>query len=534
MFERGDAPAKLRARHRQDAQAFGRHARGGRLDRRPVERAFVAVAVEHRRAGGQDLLHRSLEVDDALAFDLVRRRHVLARRVEGQRIDAREDRVQGRVVEPALVRHDQERRLGRVSDDLPDGRIPPGFVAAQELRIVAEDAGDQGLAQRAADRCRVPARRCRTGRRGGRLDAAGTGVAGTADGERLAARPQLAYGHRVLGQRPGLVGADDGRAAERLDRRQLADDRAPFRHARDADRQGHRHRRRQPLGNRADRERDRRHEHVDHRFAAGDADDEGEDGQRQDRHQQALREGADLARQRRRHVRRLGDQLRDATGLGLVAGGDDDAGAGAGDDQRSRVGHVLAVGEQGIDRQRVGILEYRRRLAGQRRLGGGEFAAVEEAQVGRNLVAGGEDDHVAGNEFDRIDAALDAAAQHGRLGGNGAAERGERGLGLAFLDEAEHGIDEDDAEDHAGIDPLAEEGGHRTRHDQHQHQRLCELRDEAGKRSGTRTLPRLVRAPALQAAGRLGLVESARRIDPDVVSHPLQFMRMPVLHRRLP
>ena len=36
--------------------------------------------------------------------------------------------------------------------------------------------------------------------------------------------------HPVLGQRAGLVGRDDGRAAERLDRRQVADDRPPARH----------------------------------------------------------------------------------------------------------------------------------------------------------------------------------------------------------------------------------------------------------------------------------------------------------------
>ena len=67
--------------------------------------------------------------------------------------------------------------------------------------------------------------------------------------------------HPVLGQRPGLVGADDRRRAERLDRAQPLDERAAAREARHADRERERDRRQQPLGHvgddQADREGDR-------------------------------------------------------------------------------------------------------------------------------------------------------------------------------------------------------------------------------------------------------------------------------------
>ena len=84
----------------------------------------------------------------------------------------------------------------------------------------------------------------------------------------VVAPPQLAHRHHAGRQRPGLVGADDRRAAERLDRRQPADEHVARRHALDADRERDRDDRRQPLRHGGDRERHRRHEHLERRPAA--------------------------------------------------------------------------------------------------------------------------------------------------------------------------------------------------------------------------------------------------------------------------
>jgi hypothetical protein len=91
-------------------------------------------------------------------------------------------------------------------------------------------------------------------------------------------RPDLLHRHPVLGERAGLVGADDRRAAERLDGRQPAHDRVAAGHPADAEREGDREDDRQALGDRGHRERDGHHEHVGEALAERHADDEGDEG----------------------------------------------------------------------------------------------------------------------------------------------------------------------------------------------------------------------------------------------------------------
>jgi len=68
-------------------------------------------------------------------------------------------------------------------------------------------------------------------------------------------RTDPADGHLVGGERAGLIGADDRRAAERLDRRQTAHDRVLLGHATRAERQARRDDRRQTLGDGGHRQR---------------------------------------------------------------------------------------------------------------------------------------------------------------------------------------------------------------------------------------------------------------------------------------
>ncbi len=114
----------------------------------------------------------------------------------------------------------------------------------------------------------------------------------------------------VLGQRPGLVGADDGRLADRLDRREGPHDRAALRHLTRAERERDRHRRGKPLGHRGNRDRDSDQERVSQRLAArqhGGAEDDGDtDAEHHHPARQPTEPGLQRGRRRLRPRRRAG------------------------------------------------------------------------------------------------------------------------------------------------------------------------------------------------------------------------------------
>ena len=142
---------------------------------------------------------------------------------------------------------------------MPRGRAPRSWSTPQPRRR-DEQRGLGGIAQRrrrcatsgAASLHRTPARsssstsRCARGR--------DVLAGGEVDGSLRC--PQRLHGHLVAGQRARLVRGDDGGAAERLDRRQVADDRPPARHALDADGKRDGHDRGQALGHGRDRQAD--------------------------------------------------------------------------------------------------------------------------------------------------------------------------------------------------------------------------------------------------------------------------------------
>ena len=166
----------------------------------------------------------------------------------------------------------------------------------------------------------------------------------------LAAAPQGTNGHRVFGQRARFVRADDGRAAQRFNRRQVADDGTPLRHACDAYGKRDGDSGRQAFRNGTNGQRHGGNEHVEGRFATQQSDGNRQQRQPADGPQQPPGEGVHLARQRRHHVGRCGYQVGNAPGFGGIARGDHQSAALPGDDGRARVGHVEPVGQQGIGR----------------------------------------------------------------------------------------------------------------------------------------------------------------------------------------
>ena len=115
------------------------------------------------------------------------------------------------------------------------------------------------------------------------------------------------------------------------------------------------------------------------------------------------------------------------------------------------------------------------RLAGQRRLVDVQLALAHEAQVGRHLVAGLQQHEVAGDDLGRRQAQRLARAHHRRLGRHRLRQRLDGGDRLGLLDVADERVEEHDAEDHGGVDPVPENERDDAGGDEDEDQRLLEL-----------------------------------------------------------
>ncbi len=140
----------------------------------------------------------------------------------------------------------------------------PAPIAGHELRVGREHAGTQHLAQT----------RRRLDGPSALKDLADWLVADAGQLQQAIVDEHLPDGHLVPRQCARLVGADDRRAAQRLDDRQPPNEGVALDHPPEADRQRNGHDGRKRLGNGRHRQRDAKEEHVDDREAAGDADDD--------------------------------------------------------------------------------------------------------------------------------------------------------------------------------------------------------------------------------------------------------------------
>ena len=129
----------------------------------------------------------------------------------------------------------------------------------------------------------------------------------------------LPHRHLVLRERAGLVSADDRGAAEGFYGWQLADDGAPPRHARDADRERDGDGGGQTLGNRADGERDGGGNDFICALAVPHPQRSDHRGEREDEQDQLLPERFHLPRERRFEIVRARDQLGDAPDLRVIS-----------------------------------------------------------------------------------------------------------------------------------------------------------------------------------------------------------------------
>ena len=155
--------------------------------------------------------------------------HQFAARLERHLVDTRRRQCFRFQIKPALPRHHQQRRLRRIAENRPAGRfVSLRRIGRQQPRIIAECARPQQQRHIIIWRYReqTPISAERADRR----------VAAAFHFNLAAACPKVAHRHRILGERAGLVGANDPGASQRLNGGKPLDQGVPLRHALHANR----------------------------------------------------------------------------------------------------------------------------------------------------------------------------------------------------------------------------------------------------------------------------------------------------------
>ena len=345
-------------------------------------------------------------------------RHLTHARVEAPRLVD---------VDPALRRQHDERRLGRVADDL----------AVANRCVVRERHRQQERLERSVRLARDA------------KDPALGRVALAVDREAAAGDDELPRRHLVERQRPGLVRADRRRRAERLHRPQPLHDRPLGRERLRSQREHGRDDRGKAGRDRRDREADPDDEELVEVVPVNqpENDDERQRGARHDREQDG--QLVELARERRLLLLDLAQHPGDPADLGCHPRCRDDHLAPTPCHGRVHVGHVDPVPERYLATgHRFDCLQDRSALARQRGLLDLQRRGHEQATVRRDLVARLEDDDVARHELLGGDVHTLAVTPGMSPDDEHLLERGDALGRLALLVQAEDRVEHGQAEDH--------------------------------------------------------------------------------------
>jgi hypothetical protein len=328
---------------------------------------------------------------------------------------------------------------------------------------------------------------------------------------------------RFLGERAGLVRADDGDRPERLDRRQPPDQRLTPQHALGADGQRDRDDRRQTLGDDGDGDADGGEdefvngltgEGAHHHDKRGD-DDTGDGEQRADTVEAAL--------QRRRLVVHPTEQRGDVPQLGAHPGRHHQPNPAPVDDLRAGEGHAPAVGERGVAVVGPWGLVDRFGLAGQRRLLHTQAGRLDDPQVGWHDVARLHHDDVARHQLRGGDGGVDTVAPYPHLGGRHPAEPRDGPLGALLLHEPEGDEQHHDRRNRSRLQELAEQQRQHRGGQQDEHHHRTDLVPQQPQRAPPAILDQLVVAVLRESSRRLLGAEALRPIN---VEHPFEFGRV--------
>src|SRR5690606_30972142 len=244
-------------------------------------------------------------------------------------------------VEAGLPRGDEERGLG-------------GIAARDPCAVLLLDAGAVGE-RRGAERGEEE--RVVVGGEDAAIlaDLAFGRVPGAGEADLAAIEPEHGGGLFARRESAGLVGADGGDGAERLDGGQAADERVAAGHAAEPERERDGGDGGQAFGHGGDGERDAGLEHLPERDALCGAERDDETGNAEREVGGAAAELVELPLERGPFLDDAADQLADAADLGGHAGRGDEGARGAGDGRRRLEHHVLAVGQGRVLGQRPGV-----------------------------------------------------------------------------------------------------------------------------------------------------------------------------------
>ena len=248
--------------------------------------------------------------------------------------------------------------------------------------------------------------------------------------------------NHVRGQRAGLVGAQDVDVGERLDGVGLLDERPLTGHARGAEGVGQHDGEDQAVGHQGDDHR--RHLHaLDERQVLRerlerDQHLEGDDDDDEDPHEHVglVLQGCEEAPVR---LGLGGDLVGEAVGadlFGFVV-------AAAGHAEAARQERVSGTFDHGVG------------LAGQQRFVDLQRTRPEQPAVDHDLIAGRDLQRVADDEFGRVDLALPAVAHDHRVRPGQDGDAIEGALGAHLLVEADHSVDQHDADREQRVEVVA-------------------------------------------------------------------------------
>jgi hypothetical protein len=299
-----------------------------------------------------------------------------------------------------------------------------------------------------------------------------------------------------------------------------------------ADGQGHRHHRRQPLGNGSHGQGDGCHDGLHQRIAAQNTEHENQ------AHNNAGDEGQALAQRIELHLQRSGAFLRrvqqaaDAAHLGAHAGGGHNQFQAATCNDGVHEHHVDAFGQRMLaGRQRPGVLAYGMGFAGQRRLGHFGVVRHQHAAIGGNPVARLEQHEVARHQFLGGNFQNPSAAPHPGVLRQHLLQRGQRRLGAVLLIEAQRGVEHHHDQDHHRVLEVADRRRQHDGAEQHHHQHVFELVEKLEPRRARLFLGELVGAVTGQPLRRLVGGQPPGRVGLEVGADLAGSLRMPVLGR---
>ena len=205
--------------------------------------------------------------------------------------------------------------------------------------------------------------------------------------------------------------------------------------------------------------------------------------------------------------------------FGVSSGAHNDALGATGDDQGAGVGHALTIADLSFFVH--GVLDFidRDGFARQRSFLDAEVFYLTETDVGGNLVARLQQDHVSGNQFfGRDHARFPVAHGHG-LGRKHVADRIQRLLRFTFLDKAEQSIDDDHAQDHRCIEPFPKEDLAHRGGQKHIDEYVVDLHEEPHERTAFGAGRKAVGAISFESLGNLAGPQPGLLIRSQILYH---------------